>query len=93
MLLLFGGAIRFEFGKGLAGLGVSRIQFRYLVEALNDRVAILGVELDAIPLSPGSLGGNESGAAAGEGIEHDAATLRAIENRVGDEPDGLYRRV
>ncbi len=40
-----------------------------------------------------ALGGDQRGARAGEGVEHDVIPLRAVEDRIGDESDRLDERV
>ncbi len=88
-----GGSLRFKVGIVLAGLNVDRFETCPVGEALDDYIAIMGIELDAISPPAGLLGRNQRRSAARKGVEYDAAPLGAVQYRVGDQRDGLYGRV
>ena len=86
----FRGTFLLDLGEGLAGGGVGCLYVDRGGEPPDDHVAISRIELDAVAAPSGLLGGDQRGAAAGEGVEHDATALRAVENRIGDQLDRLY---
>ena len=50
----------------------------------DNRVAIIGIEFDAVASSSRSLSGDQRCPASSEGVEDDTSSLRAIQNGVGD---------
>ena len=56
-------------------------------------VDIGGVQFEPATDPTGSLSGNEGGAAAEEGIEHDLAATGTVPQRIGHQGDGLDRRM
>ncbi len=88
-----GGSFSFEVGKSLAGLGVDRLETCSVGEALDDYIAIMVIEVDAISPPTGLLGRDERRPAARYGVEYDAAPLGAAYDRIGDQRDGRYGRV
>ncbi len=84
-----GGSFSFEVSKSLAGLGVDRLETCSVGEALDDYIAIMVIEVDAISPPTGLLGRDERRPAARYGVEYDAAPLGAAYDRIGDQRDGL----
>src|SRR5580692_11493753 len=64
-----------------------------LLPAADDRVDVAGVELQPVASPAGTLGGDQCRAAAEEGVEHDVAASRGVEDRVGDHRHRFDRRV
>ena len=73
--------------EGVPGLIVESGLARGLLPASYGDVDIAGVELKCASAPPGTLGGQEYGAAAAEGVEHEIARRGAIEHGVGEETD------
>ena len=88
-----GGSFNFDMGKSFAGLGVDRLETCSVGEALDDYIAIVVIEFDAISPPTGLLGRDQRRPAAREGVEDDAAPLGAVQDRIGDQRDVLYGRV
>ena len=61
--------------------------------APDDGVDVEGVDLDTTAAAPGALRGDQGRPAAQEGVEHDIAAGRAVEDGVGDQRNRLHRRV
>ena len=80
-------------GKCLPRRQQARLDASDAAYALQDRVAVCGIELDAIAAAARALGGDQCRARPGEHIKHDAATLRAIEYGVRNQCDRLDGRV
>ena len=77
------GTFLLDFNEGPAGGSVSCLDLGCGGEPPDDYVTLMRIELDAVAPPAGLLGGDQCGTAASEGIEHDAAALGAVENRVG----------
>lgn len=88
-----GGSFSFEVSKSLAGLGVDRLETCSVGEALDDYIAIMVIEVDAISPPTGLLRRDERRPAARYGVEYDVAPLGAAYDRIGDQRDRLYGRV
>ena len=58
-------------------------------EPPNDQITIVRIELNAVAVPAGFFGGDQRAATAGEGVEHDTATLGAVENRIGTNLTGF----
>ncbi len=84
------GAFLLDLGEGLAGFCMDCLDLSLGGEPPDDYVTITRIELDAVAAPTGLFGSDQRGAAAGEGIEHDTASLRTIENRVGDQRDRFH---
>ena len=61
--------------------------------AADDRVDIKRIELQPVATPAGALGGDQRGAAAEKGVEHDLAAGRAVEDRIGNQRDRFDGRV
>ena len=85
-----GGSFSFEVGKSLAGLGVDRLETRPVGQSVDNYIAIMVIEFDAISPPTGLLGRDERRPAARKGVEYDAAPLGAVQDRIVDQRDGLY---
>jgi hypothetical protein len=80
----------FEFEPGL---DVNSLKAVRVFKPAGDRVAIVGVEFDAIAAPPSLFRGDQRRPASGEGVKDNAPTLGAIKDRVGDQRQWLNRRV
>ncbi len=72
-----GGSFSLEVGKSLASLGLDRLETCSVGEALDDYIAITGVELFTVSPPTGLLGRDERRPAARYGVEYDVAPLGA----------------
>src|SRR5258708_3507159 len=72
---------------------MNRLLAGNLLEPADRHVDVSGVDLHHASASAGLLRGDHRGAAPAETVEHDRVALGAIENRVGDHGDRLYRRM
>src|SRR5215210_3039879 len=63
------------------------------LEALDDDVAVAGVELDQARTPPEAVAGDERRARAGEGVEHELAAPARVAHGDLDELGGLHRRM
>src|SRR5262245_58643403 len=79
--------------EGLAGLGEPSLSLGEGLPAPHPDIDVFGFELQRTTDAPGPLRRDERRAAPGEGIEHDAAALRAVADRIGYQRDRLDRRV
>ena len=66
---------------------------RHLLPALNRRIDIQRIELDAITAPVGALGGQQGAATAQEWVQNDVVAFRAIEDYVRDQLNGLHSRM
>src|ERR1700756_2235572 len=82
-----------ELGKAFPARDMPRGLARIGLPAADYCIDIKRIELDAVAGASGALGGNERRAAAEKGIEHERATVRAVEDRIGNEGDGFDRRM
>ena len=73
--------------------GVSRRDAGDLFPSADCDIDVKRVEFDQPCDSAGALGGENSRAAAAEWIENDAVALAAVANEIGNQCDGLHRRM
>src|SRR4051812_4884319 len=80
-------------GEGVAGLGMDRLAPRECLPAAKRGIDITGFELHPGGLAAGFLGPDQGGATAEETVEDEAASFRAVEDRIGDQRDRLNGRM
>src|SRR4029077_9125223 len=68
-------------------------QLRPFLPPFDGDIDVSGLVFDAKADAPDFLGRQHGRARACELVEHHVATRRAIKKRIGDEGNGLYRRV
>ena len=73
-----GGSFSCEVGKSLVSLGLDRLETCSVGEALDDYIAIMVIEVDAISPPTGLRGRDERRPAARCGLEYDVAPLGAV---------------
>jgi hypothetical protein len=79
--------------EGLAGHVEDRLEARVLRHASDRGVDVARLDLEPVPDATGPLRGEERRPRAGKAVEDDVPSAGAVEDRVGDEPNGFHRRV
>src|ERR1700722_11218800 len=85
--------LKLERSKVDAALGMDRALAGHALPAADGDVDIKRVDFDAAADAAGALRRHQGRPAAQKRIEHNVAAPRAIEKRVGDEPDRLDGRM
>src|SRR5712671_4778802 len=88
-----GGIIWNEIVEAVSGRGVDCTTAGEMLPAADRGIDIEWVELHPTADAADALGRQQRRAAAEKGIEDDVAADRAVENRIGDQRDWLYRRM
>ena len=85
--------ISLEVREGLSGGLQHGLKAAHIAHAMKDNVTVVRIDLDAVSDPTGFLGRNQCGAGAGKGIQHNALTVRTVSNGIGDQCNGLDRRM
>src|SRR3546814_2750453 len=78
--------------EGFAGFGMDRDTAGPCLPTPHCKIDIERIQLDQPGATTDLLGSDQGSPRAGEGIEHNVAALGGVEQRIGHQAHGLWRR-
>src|SRR3546814_19116364 len=79
--------------EGFAGFGMDRDTAGPCLPTPHCKIDIERIQLDQPGATTDLLGSDQGSPRAGQGIEHTVAALGGVEQRIGPQAHGLWRRV